>query len=160
MADSIQKQIMDAIATRAATILVSGGFKTDIGTNVFRWKTKGWETQEMPGIAIKDPTTPVEITKMRSNGGIWEHKTRVELQVGVELADDSTNQAVADKVRDAIDDVYKMIGVDQTWGGIARWTIPVDHAIDVVEENKTYGGGNIKVDVSYETLAFDTDAQG
>jgi len=164
MADSIQRQIMDAISTRAATILVSGGFKTDIGSNVFRWKTKAWESHEMPGISIKDPTTPVQWDKMRGNaggpGGTWKNLTRVEFQVAIELADDSTNQAVADKVRDAIDDVYKMIAVDITWGGLARWTMPVDHSIDLIEENKTLGGGNIKVDIDFRTLAFNTDAQG
>jgi len=85
---------------------------------------------------------------------------RVEFQVGIQLVDDSTNKAVANKVRDAIDDIYKMIAVDITWGGLARWTIPVDSAIDLIEENKTSGGGNIKVDIDYRTLAFDTDTQG
>jgi len=78
MADSIQRQIMDKIETRLATVLISGGFKTDIGTNVFQWKTKAWESQEMPGVSFKDPNTPSEWDKMRGNaggapgGGTWK----------------------------------------------------------------------------------------
>ncbi len=163
MADSIQRQIMQAIATRAATINTPT-FRTDIGNNVFRWKSKGWQDTEMPGISISDPSTPVENFKLRSSngpGGVWKKSTRVEFQVAVRLSpDDSSNQSVADKVRDAIADVYQMIGVDQTWGGLALWTVPADHTIAVIQEDKIYGGGKISVDVNYRTLAFDMDTQG
>jgi len=165
MADSLQRQIVDAIATRAATILTSGVFKTDIGEHVFRWKTKGWEAQEMPGVSIKDPDTPIEIFKLRSSGvnkgGVWQHITRIDFEVAVRLTgDNNSNKDVVDKVRDAIDDVYTMIGIDQKWGGLALWTIPVDHTIAVDQEEKTFGGAKISVDVVYRTLAFDTDTQG
>ncbi len=166
MADSLQRQIVDAIATRTATILTSGIYKTDIGNNVFRWKTKGWEaeSQEMPGVNIKDPDTPIENLKLRSNGvnkgGVWEHTTRIDFEVAVRLdADDSANKDVANKARDAIDDIYTMIGIDQKWGGLALWTIAVSHSIDVVQQEKTFAGAKVSVDVVYRTLAFDTDTQ-
>ena len=167
MADSIQDQIMDAIATAAATITTGNGYKTDIGNKVFEWKTKGWSTEagEMPGISFKDPTDSIEWTKMRGNGagvpgGIWEHTLRIEFQVAIVLADASSNEAVANKVRDAINDVYRMVRLNFNWGGLARWTRPVDHTIDLVEEEKTYGGGKVNIDIIFETLAFNTDTQG
>ena len=167
MADSIQDQIMDAIATDAATITTANGYKTDIGNNVFEWKTKGWsvEAGEMPGISFKDTTDSIEWDKMRGNaagepGGEWQHTLRVEFQVAIVLNAGDSNELVANKVRDAINDVYRMIRLNFKWGGLALWTKPVDHSIALVEEETTLGGGKVNIDIVFETIAFNTDTQG
>ncbi len=166
MADPIQKQIMDAIATRTATITTGAGYRTEIGSKVFRWKAKGWDAvhaADMPGVSISDPTTSEENFKLRSQaaaGGVWENKTRVEFMIAAQLADDSTEQELADYARDAIADIYQMIGTDQKWGGLALWTIPIDHTIQVIQENKTFAGAKVAVDVVYRTKAFLIDTQG
>jgi len=167
MADTIQDQIMDAVATACATITTANGYKTDVGNNVFEWKTKPWSStdNEMPGISFKDATDTITWTKMRSAGtgipgGIWEHNLRVQFQVAIELADDSTNDAVALKTRSAVSDVYRMIRLNWNWGGLAKWSKPVDHTLELQEEENTLGGSTVSIDIVFETLAYNIDTQG
>lgn len=140
MADKRQ-QIVDAIRTRLATILISNGYNTDIGRHVFEWKVKAFSEAEIPGVAFRDTDPNIrELT-----GGMQEVSLPVEFIVGA-----SSGSATMPLIRAAIEDVLAAINSDFTWGGLA-W----DTSIDTVEafaeqEGRLTGLAKIAATVKYE----------
>lgn len=165
MADSIRKLIMTDIGTKLATITTGNSFRTNIGNKVFEWKSKEWETREMPGVQYMDTSNSFEPWTMRGNGakrgGATTNTLRIEFGIGMKASGDGgTNAEVMDSLRDAIADVYELISNDDTWGGNAEWTVQVSDDMGIDQDNKTLAGANIKIDIIYRTLAFQSDAQG
>jgi hypothetical protein len=161
MADPLQQQIIDAIKTRSATISVGNGYRTEIGSNVSEWKTKDWEPGEMPGMTISDPDTGVSGWKLRTSGGVRKAIMRVEIAAAVEIAGSGqTNAAVMKVARNALADIYKMVGVDQKWGGLAIESKPTNHSLANEQAEKIIAGCRVTFDIEYRFLAFDLETTG
>ena len=140
MADKRQ-QIVDAIRTRLAGILILNGYHTDIGRHVFEWKVTAFAVSDLPGVAYRD-TDPVirELT-----GGMQDVSLPVEFIIGA-----ASGASTMQVIRSAIEDVLAAINQDFTWGGLA-W----DTSIDTIEafaeaEGRLTGLAKIAATVKYE----------
>lgn len=140
MADKRQ-QIVDAIRTRLAGILVANGYNTDIGLHVFEWKVTAFADSDLPAVTFRDTDPKIrELT-----GGMQEVSLPIEFIVGA--ASGATTMQV---IRAAIKDVLSAINSDFTWGGLA-W----DTSIDTIEafaehEGKLTGLAKIGTTIKYE----------
>jgi hypothetical protein len=154
MADSIRQKIVDLVLTRFKGILVSGGYETNLGQQVFGWRdtaNKPFAETELPAINIRD----VRDTIQPQTAQIWHHQ--LEVQADIIAASGVTT---AQDIRKMLADVYKAIGVDRFWtdgGGIKRAfnTEPKTDESALEQENKIIGGARINFVIHYRTKSFD-----
>src|SRR5688500_19999684 len=114
-----RQALIDAVKTRAATITIANGYQTNIGSKVKEWQTTALESADLPGLVIQDPLESTIVGEDGENSGLYRRELEIIFDA---VLQESAQNAV--EARKAIADVIKMIGVDPTWGGLARRTIP------------------------------------
>jgi hypothetical protein len=112
---SIRQQIMDKIESRLGTILVSNGYQTDIGNNVFPWLLS--TPASLPAVVFRD---------MRRD--VTAHIESCLSTVTVETEVFGAAGFTDDDIRAMIKDVVNAFGTDTTWDGLALDT-------DLVSDN-------------------------
>lgn len=145
MTDSIRQQIIDKIDARFKAIKTTAGYKTNAGNHVFDWLDHDLADTELDAIIYRDRTN----TKNASSQKIFDNKVRLEIEVKTKSASTTAKQ-----VRMMIDDVYKAIGTDETWSGLAQKTNPVEDNINVDQADKIAGSGTITVEIEYRTAKW------
>ncbi|GAF85152.1 unnamed protein product [marine sediment metagenome] len=144
MPDSVRQQIINAFKTRLGTVLIAGGYETDLGSNVFEWKTAEWQESEMPGVDVRDPSEAGVI-----RGGDHEFALSIELEVKV------TGTTSPSQVRDIIGDIITAIGTDPGFGGLVQGFEPVQNpSMGFDQKDKTFGSILLNFDLRYLTKAF------
>jgi hypothetical protein len=141
-----RQQIVDAIKARFAGISVANGYQTDVGLKQTEWnpgpKGADPEADELPGHDIRDEVETAVIDN--KNSGTF---TRVlEIVVIAELREPAPGATLA---RKALEDLIKAVGVDPTWGGLARRTLPVEDDINVDELGQQIGAARLRFKVEY-----------
>ena len=141
-----RQQIVDKVKERFALIRVANGYQTDIGLKQTEWnpgpKGADPEADELPGHDIRDE---VERTVIQNkNSGVYERQ--LEVTVIAEVREEGPGATLA---RRALEDMIKAVGVDQTWGGLARRTVPIEDDINVDELGQQIGAARIKFTVEY-----------
>jgi hypothetical protein len=144
MADSIRQQIVSAFKTRIQTIKISNGYETNIGNNIFEWKTTDFQESELPGADIRDTGEEVEV-----RGGNHIYTLTIELEAKI------TGATMATQARDIIADCMKAIGVDPRLGGLVQETKPVNNeSLGFEQKDKKIGSLTMKFTLTYITRAF------
>lgn len=145
MADSIRQQIMAALDTRLKTIKTTGGYKTNAGQNVFDWLDRDLADTELDAIIYRDRTddlTPLSTRK-------FENRVTVEIEAKTKQA-----AGTARRLREIIEDIYKAIGTDETFSGLARSTRPEREEIDITQQDKISGAATLSISIVYETTKW------
>jgi uncharacterized protein (DUF927 family) len=145
MADSIRQQILDAIDTRFKTIKTTAGYKTNIGNNVFDWLDRDLADTELDALIYKDPINELSSTTITQ----WNNKVNLEIEVKTKSASTTAKQ-----VRMMIEDIYKAIGTDATWGGLALRSNPVSEEISIQQQDKIVGSAKIIISIEYVKLKW------
>lgn len=140
MAESIRQRIIDAVRARLATIRTANGYKTDIGRNVREWQTTPLPVDELPAVCFRDPDNGIAEWTMR------ERDNRVALMI--EAAGKDVAPAT---VRAYAEDLYRAIGIDETWGGLALVTEPLGDTIDLRTEGEDIGRATVRISIEYQT---------
>jgi hypothetical protein len=147
---SKRQQIVEAIYARFQTILISGGYHTDAGTDVAIYRTtKVVPDSEQVAINIRDLSDRIDST------GVVPfdlHELHIETEFAV-----ATGQTSDDKAREVIADIYSAIGKDHTWGGLAEGTILTrdnDNRMSLDQAERVVAGGYIDFIVSFRTDRF------
>jgi hypothetical protein len=144
MPDSRRQQIIDQIKTLLATILISNGFKTNVGSNVFEWKSIDFQDTEIPGVDVRDPNEEVE-----TRGGRHYYTLTIEIEAKVS-ASSTTNQA-----REVLADIETLLGSNQNLGGLVHLVRPVQNELlDFEKVNNKFGSVTMRLEVQYATKAF------
>lgn len=110
--DPLRQRIVDTVLARMATILISGGFKTDGGTNVFDWQEFALDMGRFPeGVyTFRDmDNDPIQATV-----GLVDNF--LQCSVTAYAPPGSTSKAQG---RLMIADFIQMVFADETWGGLA-----------------------------------------
>lgn len=152
MADSIRQKITDAVSARLALIKTVNGYETDLGLKVFEWRVAEIPESDLPAAVYRDigcDTSDSEGSSM----GYHLHSLNMEIEL---FASGSTSPAT---MRKMIADVFKAIGVDDTWGGLALTTRPQGDKADVEQEEKKFTNTLVSIVVEFETLAWDAYTQ-
>lgn len=145
MADSIRQSIMTALDTRLKTIKTTAGYKTNAGNNVFDWLDRDLADTELDAIVYRDPANEI----LQETFNQINNRVRVEIEVKTKSA--STTGA---QVRKLIEDVYKAIGTDETFGGLAHEAQPVSENIDIQQADKIMGSATVVIDIYYMTTKW------
>jgi hypothetical protein len=140
MTDSIRQQIIDAIDIRFKTILVTGGYKTNIGQHVFDWLDRDLADSELDALIYRDKHN--EITS--ESFDTCTNRLQAEIEIKTKSA------TTAEQVRLMAEDVYAAIGTDESWGGLALGTDPSSDDIDIQQADKIMGSGKIVIFINYE----------
>jgi hypothetical protein len=142
VSDSKRQQIIDKVKARMQTITTANGYKTDAGQHVFTWLSRVLADSELDAIDIRDKTCPQE----QSSLSLYTNKLRVEFEAKTKAAS-ITDEAA----REILDDIYKAIGVDDTWDGLAENTEPIENNMDIQQSDKIAGAATIVVEIEYTT---------
>lgn len=145
MADSTRQDIIDAIDTRLKTIKTTAGYKTNAGNNVFDWLDRDLADSELDAIIYRDKSSVMDMSDFDSKIS--------SVIVEIEVKTKSTTTTAA-QVRKMIEDVYKAIGTDETWGGLALQTMPKTDDINVQQSDKITGSGTIMIEIQYESTKW------
>jgi len=145
MTDSIRQQLIDKIDARLKLIKKTGGYKTDAGTNVSDWPDHDHEKAKLPSIVYKDPSN----TKTADSTKIWDNDLTVELELRA-----AAGTTAAESLREIIEDVYKAIGTDETWSGLAQKTIPVSEEMDVQQGDQKIALAKLQIRIKYQTTKW------
>ena len=141
MADTIREQLLSALVTRLKAIKTTGGYVTNLGNNVYHHRAGELAESELPGAVIRDLKSDIE-----PRVGAVEHTLDIEISVVVAAGATSIQT-----VYDLIADVYKAIGTDDRWGGLAIDTVPLGDTVEVVQDDLTIAGATIRIEIEYET---------
>lgn len=148
---SKRQQIVDAVKSRFAAISVANGYLTEIGAQQTEWHTTPKEPDQLPGHDIRDETEKAETPETGRNAAILTRY--LEFTVIAEIVE-TTDTAV--NARKALADMIKAIGVDQTWNGLARRTLPIEESVLVDGEGQRIGAARLKMQIEYGRRAWDT----
>lgn len=144
MPDSRRQQIIDQLKTLLATVLISNGYKTNVGSNIFEWKSIDFQDSELPGIDVRDPDESVE-----TKGGRHYYTLTIEIEAKVS-ASTTTNQA-----REVLADIETLMGSNQNLGGLVHLVRPVQNELlDFEKVNNKFGTVSMRLEVQYATKAF------
>ncbi len=152
MPDSLREQIFDAISTRLSGILIAGGYNTDIGLRAYKWRVTPFAETELPAHSISDPEDTIETKVSR----IHDHTLTVEV---VALDKKPAAVSVDQHGRKMLADIWKAIGVDRTFGGLAFDSLPVADELVVEHSDNLRVGAKVKFNVRFRTLMFDPYTQ-
>lgn len=134
---------MNAVDARLKTILAQNGYETDIGLNVFPWRTSTLEDAELPAICCRDGDSK------KYDETVGEVIRELPVEITVILASGATTP---DELRAVLADVYKAIAVDVSWGGLAQDTaIPNIDNMTVEQGEKIQGGASVTISILYST---------
>lgn len=143
MADSKRQQIVTAIDARLKTILISNGYETNVGNNVYEWWSMPLIESELPGLIYRD-TQEIEALSI----GYHIHTLTIEIDAFVVGSNSPSD------LRKLIADVIISIGVDETWGELAEDTRPVEETIQIEQEERKIAAVKIKIEIDYRTGIF------
>lgn len=147
MADSIRQLIITALDTRLKTILVSGGYATNLGWNVFEWRSTDLQESELPALIYRDISSG-EALAITIMGASSKREYPLDVEIEVKGADGSTTPA---QMRSMIADVIKAIGTDPTFGGLADMTEYNGDETSVLQEDKIMGSTLMRFRIIYRT---------
>lgn len=162
MADSKRQRIVDAIKTRMATILTTGGYETNLGQNVREWES--WIQQEdipsagvlsvcdLPAVAA----SPEQARSERVVTGVTMWLMPVQFRIFLKR-----DNAVHANLRKAIKDVNRAIRQDRRWTvtnvGLAAATRPLREGPLLNEDTFEIAGAVVEVEVKFLTKEFDSE---
>lgn len=142
---SIRQNIMTAVDGRLKIITTANGYNTNAGAHVFDWLDRDLADSELDAIIYRDKSNEI------SDSGFGTVINTVTVEIEVKTKSASTTAA---QVRKMIEDVYKAIGTDDTWGGLALTTIPQTDEIDLSQVEKIAGSAMIIVKIQYNTATW------
>jgi hypothetical protein len=136
-----REDIIGALETRLKTISVVNGYHTALGSHIFVWLPAVINESERPAANVRDMDDSI----VRSSVPYDTHEMSVEIDVA---------STTVTALRQAIYDVYKAIGTDPTFGGLAIDTALLGDAFEVDQLEKVVTGAVISVTVTFRTSNY------
>lgn len=142
---SIRQKIVDKIDDRFKSISLPGGYETELGNNVFWWRTHDLTVDDLPAIVCKD-----RIHNEWDGIGSWLRTLAVEIEI--HLVPDDTADII---MRQVLSDLELCIGSDVTWDGLAEDTaIMGDEKITIEAHEDTLIAVGVEMVVTFKTLPW------
>lgn len=110
-----RQTLVDRILARFALITTANGYLTNVGAKVREWQTTPLDETELTTLLVRDTIASVQPDPNGSNSSrrTWSQQIIVDA-----VLPETAQNAV--EARKTISDINKAVGVDQTWGGLAR----------------------------------------
>ena len=138
---SARQNIVDAVAARLALISTANGYDSNIGGKVFVWRKTPVTLQETPCICIFDTTADSSVLAYPKR----DHRLTIAIECLV------SDRTTASQARAMANDIYKAIGVDETFSGLALKSDLNGHEIEIAPAGDTTGAVKIMLEVTYRT---------
>jgi hypothetical protein len=135
---SDRQTLVDRILARFALITTGNGYQTNVGAKVREWQTTPLDENELSTILVRDPIASVRPDPNGPNSS--KHTWAQQIIVDVVLPESGQNAVEA---RKAIADINKAVGVDQTWGGLARRSEQVNEKVMLDKPGGRVGGAQV-----------------
>lgn len=140
MPTSKRQALVSAMETRLKTILISGGYETDLGLNVRIWRQEPFTDTEK-GISIED----AEESPTWIGAGVQLHRLTFQVKIVLPATASQT------EIRSAVADISKVVGTDLTFGGLAEDCVLTEVALYVGQEGSLHAGAVVTVVMEYAT---------
>lgn len=144
-----KENIISAVLTRLATITTANGYNSNAGNNVDESRDVKYKDTELPAINVNESSdTIIEVSNSL-------YHTRL-LELEIEIIANGT--LAPTELRKVEADVFKCVGVDETWSGYAIQTMPgdVNTSYSEHEENKIIGK-TITIGIQYRITAWQNE---
>lgn len=145
MPTSLRQQIIENVKTQLKTILVGNGFNSNLGQNVFDWKTSAWGQNEMPGLSVEDGSHNTQSWTL-GKPGTGKVQQTINLEIFIKVESGTTP---AETLRGMIADVIQAIGNNFTFGLTNVWTEQDQDAALLVQEKNVISGARLGFKVHY-----------
>lgn len=136
----VREQIVDAIADRFRQITTASGYNTDVGNSVYVWHHSPFSVDELPALNLRDESSDIE--------ALTNSTERVRLTIRVDIVVSNSNPIPT--IRAILQDIRKAVAVDETWGGLALYTVMVGDEIDSVSAEDIIASAFAKFYVFYD----------
>lgn len=147
MADTKREKIIKEIIATLETIAVAGGFATNLGANVSRWRLADYGPAEGIGASVYDYEEKIDDGRNLDRGHF--RFIRVEIEVKAPQVVDAPAEMLA-----AFADIETVIAQNQTWAGLATKTVPRGNKLTVEQSSKKIAGGILSIEIHYVTQPF------
>jgi hypothetical protein len=144
--NAIRQRIVDAIDSRCKTILIAGGYKMNLGSNVFAWRTTPIQSSEIPALVYRDRTETRE-----PGWGYFQNKLPIEIEIYAHTPAE---------IRECIADLEKTIYTDDTWGSLALCSDMDINEMEIEQKEDMFVGTRILLTVTYRTVFGDPYTKG
>lgn len=144
--NSIRQQIINLVDNRFKTILVTGGYKMNLGNNIFAWRDTPIQLSEMPALVYSD--------RLENKESLTFGKNIRKLTIDVVVYAVTTAQ-----IRECIADIEKAVYTDETWGGLALSTEFDANEMEIEQLEKYFAATKISIVVNYTTQMNDPYVQ-
>lgn len=146
MSDSQRReQVMAAIVARLGTIRTSGGYQTDVGSHVFRWRATSLGPDEVPGCIVRDPARRVTY-EYSDTARDYEMSISV---IGVAEPGDAADA----NLNLVVDDLLKaMLEGDRTLGGVVNDIVPDSDEKVLDQQSQRLGSIEVRFVVRYRNF--------
>lgn len=146
--DSIRQQIIDILIARFATILISNGYKTDLGNNVTHWRTSRSIVPQsnLPHLGWEDADEDEDDVTI----GQVDHALEITCKISAQSLDN---------VYAARADLIQLIGTDVKMSGLAGNTTPPVEQGSAEQLSKQTWAQEYKFIIEYPTDRFDEYTQ-
>lgn len=142
---SKRQDIITELISKLATITKTNGYATDIGSKVYEWKTTDVGSDEENCIVVWDTNSKVIEPYEEEDNTDPKHWKQLTVKMVVVTSGATT----AANLRSMIADVYKLIGLNVTWGGNAWETILEGDEMILDQQKKLYGATEITINIVY-----------
>ena len=135
--------IMDALKAHLQTILVSGGYQTNIGQKVHVWRTTQLGPEDVPAIMADD-------TDIEHNDGAVMGMTRNTMTVDMVIV--LTGGSSLSDARKARADLKKCLHGYETMGGLCNRLAISKTAIEMKQFENLIAGAKARLTIEYDTM--------
>lgn len=135
-------EIMDVLKTRLQTILISGGYQTNIGQKVYIWRTSPLGSADVPALLISDQEIEHDTATVM---GMSRNSMTVEAVIVLSGASSLSD------ARKARADLKKCISGFDTAGGLANRMLIAKSAIEMKQFEDLVAGATAQIIIEYDT---------
>jgi hypothetical protein len=148
---SIARQdIVDAVVSRLQGILTTGGYSTNLGTSIHKFRATVFGQEELPALNLRDMEEVVESLDEA------EQMAQLSLTFQAEIAV-SNGRTSDNDMRTLIADVWMALGVDPTFSGKVKSTYRIGDSMVLDQEADAIAGALLEFRCVYHDFQFITD---
>jgi len=143
-----RQAIIDALIARLQTIRITNGYYTELGANVFAYRTTPIQDDELPAANVTDGDES-KGDQFTGNSPVLNRILDVSIDILLKEGDMSINAA-----RRGIIDCEKAIGSDIYFGGLAFYTDFISSNIVLDQKTNVVAGAKLMIRVTYRTTKW------
>jgi|SRR6185436_758635 len=144
----LRQAIVDALIAKLKTIRTANGYYTELGANVFHYRSTTLQDEELPAVNVTDGD---EAKGDQFSGNPPELNRLLDVSIDILLKE--ADQGIKAARRGLID-CEKAIGSDITFGGLAYYTDYVGSNITQEQKTNIVTGAKLMIRVTYRTTKW------